>query len=106
MNVNNASGAVPQVPPPWPVKRGEDERPVDLWGQFEPAPLQRGILPKVLDAYVWPTADRMGADPAGLAMAGLVAFAAAIPDAVRLQVKEHDPGWLESARITGPISAI
>ncbi|MCD1590377.1 DUF3987 domain-containing protein [Qipengyuania citrea] len=99
MNVNNGNGAVPQVPPLWPVKRAEDERPVDLWGQFEPTPLQRGILPKVLDDYVWPTADRMGADPAGLAMAGLVAFAAAIPDAVRLQVKEHDPAWLESARI-------
>lgn len=99
MTVNNGTGAVPQVPPLWPPKRPEDERPVDLWGQFEPPPLQSGILPPVLENYVWPTAERMGADPAGLAMAGLVAFAAAIPDEVKLQVKEHDPGWLESARI-------
>lgn len=99
MSVNNGNGAVPQVPPPWPVERAEDQRPVDLWGQFDPPPLPRGLLPPVLESYVRPTAEQMGADPAGLAMAALVAFAAAIPDTVQLQVKQHDPRWLESARL-------
>lgn len=45
----------------------------------------------------------MGADPAGVAMATLTGFAAAIPDDVHLQVKAHDPRWIESARIWGAL---
>ncbi|WEJ32182.1 DUF3987 domain-containing protein [Devosia sp. SD17-2] len=41
----------------------------------------------------------MGVDPGGLAMAALTVAAAAIPDAVKLQVKRHDPSWTESARL-------
>lgn len=99
MNVNSAPAAVPQVPPMWPAKRPEDERPVDLWGQFEPPPLPSGLLPPILESYVWPVARQMGADPSGVAMAALAACAAAIPDDVRLQVKAHDPQWTESARL-------
>ncbi|MFV1918722.1 DUF3987 domain-containing protein [Sphingomonas sp. MJ1 (PH-R8)] len=43
--------------------------------------------------------EQMGADPAGLAMAGLTVCAAAIPDTLRVQVQQHDGRWKESARI-------
>lgn len=86
-------------PPPLIVPRPEDTRPFDLWGQFEPPPLPRGILPPVLECYVWPVAEQIGCDPAGLAIAAVTACAAAIPDSVKLQVKANDPTWLESARI-------
>ena len=51
----------------------------------------------------------MGADMAGVAVGALVVCAAAIPDKIKLQVKRHNPGWLESARLwaalVGPVSA-
>ena len=99
MHTTGARLAQSQPPPLWPSPRAEDQRPVDLWGQFEPPPLPRGILPPVLESYVWPVAEQMGADPAGLGMTALIACAAAIPDTLCLQVKEHDPRWTESARI-------
>ncbi|MBN9438060.1 DUF3987 domain-containing protein [Bosea sp. (in: a-proteobacteria)] len=34
-----------------------------------------------------------------IAAAALAVCAAAIPDGVRLQVKQHDPGWAESPRL-------
>src|SRR5205823_2879336 len=44
-------------------------------------------------------AEIMGADPAGFAMSALAVCAGAIPDSVTLQVKQHDTGWRESARL-------
>jgi hypothetical protein len=41
----------------------------------------------------------MGVDPGGLAMAALAVCAAALPDHTQLQVKRHDPNWLEAARL-------
>lgn len=41
----------------------------------------------------------MGACPSGLAMSALTVMASAIPDRVRLQVKEHDEYWAEPARL-------
>jgi hypothetical protein len=41
----------------------------------------------------------MGTDMAGVAVAALAVCAAAIPDKIKLQVKRHNKGWLESARI-------
>ena len=41
----------------------------------------------------------MGADPCGLAMAALTVCAAALPDHTQIQVKRHDPNWLEAARL-------
>lgn len=76
-----------------------DYRPVDLWGKFDPPPLPLGLLPTAIEQFATVMAAHMGADPAGLAMAALTVCAAAIPDSVQLQVKHHDPGWKESARI-------
>ena len=52
----------------------------------------------------------MGCDIAGVAVSALAVCAAAIPDKVELQVKRHNSGWLESARLwvalVGPPSSM
>jgi hypothetical protein len=73
--------------------------PVDLWGNFEPPSLPRGLLPDVLERFAHDQGMDMGADMSGLAMSALAVCAAAIPDNVQLQVKRHNKGWLESARL-------
>lgn len=73
--------------------------PVDLWSTFDPPELPVGSLPGVIEKFARIEGDNMGCDPAGLAIAALVACAAAIPDTIKLQVKEHDPHWTEPARV-------
>ena len=73
--------------------------PVDLWGQFDPPALPLRLLPEVIEQFSLEEGNLMGADPAGLAMAALVVCAAALPDHTQLQVKKHDPFWLEAARL-------
>jgi hypothetical protein len=72
--------------------------PVDLWGQFDPPELPAGLLPSVIERFARVQGERMGADPAGLAVAALVTCAAAIPDQIAIQVKRHD-AWAESPRL-------
>jgi hypothetical protein len=72
--------------------------PVDLWGQFDPPSLPKGLLPAVIEEFALEEAELMGADPCGLAMAALSVCAAALPDHIKLQVKRYDPNWLEEAR--------
>jgi hypothetical protein len=74
--------------------------PVDLWGQFNnPPALPRGLLPPVIEQFAFEEGELMGADPAGLALGALTICAAALPDHTQIQVKRHDPHWLESARL-------
>jgi hypothetical protein len=73
--------------------------PVDLWGKFEPPSLPRGLLPDVLERFAHDQGMDMGADMSGIAMSALAVCGAAIPDNVKLQVKRHHTGWLESARL-------
>jgi hypothetical protein len=80
-------------------KQEEVIEPVDLWGQFDPPPLPRGLLPEVIEQFAFEEAELMGADPCGMAMSALAACAAALPDHTKLRVKRHDPNWLEEARL-------
>ena len=73
--------------------------PVDLWGNFEPPTLPRGLLPELIEKYAVEQAATMGADPGGIAMAALATCAAAIPDKVELMMKPHSRSWTESARL-------
>ena len=73
--------------------------PIDLWGQFDPPPLPTGWLPEAIEQFAREEGELMGADPSGLAMAALTVCAAALPDHAQLQVKRHDPHWLESTRL-------
>ena len=83
--------------------------PVDLWAKFDPPTLPRGLLPDVIERFAHDQGMTMGADMAGVAVGALVVCAAAIPDKIKLQVKRHNHGWLESARLwvalVGPVSA-
>lgn len=73
--------------------------PVDLWGKFEPPSLPRSVLPDIIERFAFDQGTEMGADMSGIAMAALVVCAATIPDNVKLQVKRHNKGWRESARL-------
>ena len=73
--------------------------PVDLWAKFDPPQLPRDVLPDVIEAFAFQTADLMGVDEGGLAIAALVTCAGALSDMYRVQVKPTDQGWTESARL-------
>ena len=79
--------------------RHDGHEPFDLWNSFDPPELPTGLLPPAIENYARVQGTMMGCDPGGLAMAALTVCAAAIPDCIKLQVKRHDPRWLESARI-------
>lgn len=73
--------------------------PINLWGHFDPPALPIGLLPRVIEQFAVEEGELMGADPCGLALGALAVCAAALPDHTMLQVKKHDPNWLEAARL-------
>jgi Protein of unknown function (DUF3987) len=73
--------------------------PADLWGRFDPPPLPRGLLPKVIEDFAFDQGRITGADEAGFAIGALVVCAAAIPDSIQLRPKKHDHRWHEAARL-------
>ncbi len=81
------------------IKTATQSDPVDLWEKREAPALPKGLLPKVIEEFAFAQANLMGADPAGFAMGALTVCAAALPDHIQLQVKKHDRGWKELARI-------
>ena len=85
--------------PGWTTGNYENPDPVDLWAKFDPPSLPRGSLPDIIERYAVDQGNAMGADIAGIAVAALAVCAAAIPDKIQLQVKKHNTGWLESARL-------
>ena len=95
---DRGQGEPGKVMPLRPVQ-ADDPDPVDLWQSFDPPALPRDVLPSIIEQFAVVQGEVMGADPGGLAMAALVVCAAAIPDRIMLQVKRHDPSWLESARL-------
>jgi Protein of unknown function (DUF3987) len=90
---------LPSVCKQVPAEGTEAIEPIDLWGQFDPPPLPTGLLPEAIEQFAREEGELMGADPSGLAMAALTVCAAALPDHTQLQVKRHDPHWLESTRL-------
>jgi hypothetical protein len=72
--------------------------PIDLWNRLDPPPLPHGLLPSVIEDFAFEQGATMGADPAGLAAGALTICAAAIPDRIKLKVKQHS-GWRESTRL-------
>ncbi len=60
-------------------------------------------LPEAISPFVFDTADRMGADPAAVALASLVALASVMSDDWRIQPKRFDTEWTEAPRIWGAI---
>ena len=93
--------------------RGRDERsepdwpePIDFLSDDEllGAPeLKPEHLPGPLFKYSLDVAQRMGVDPAAVALSALVSCAAVVTDDWRLQGKRHDTSWTESPRLWGAI---
>jgi Protein of unknown function (DUF3987) len=73
--------------------------PRDLWAKFDAPPLPTNLLPEVIEKFAFAQAELMGCDPAGIAMSALTACAVAIPDEIKVRVKQHDPRWQESTRL-------
>jgi hypothetical protein len=61
------------------------------------------MVPTIIERFAIDQGGATGADPAGFVISALVVCAAAIPDSIRVQVKKHNTGWLESARIWGAL---
>ena len=72
---------------------------MDLWGKFDPPPLPRGLLPKVIEDFAFDRGMTMGCDVSGIAVGALAVCAAAIPEDIKLQPKRHDTEWQEAARL-------
>ena len=77
----------------------ETIEPINLWGQFDPPQLPSGLLPDVIEQFARDEGELTGADPSGFAVAALAVCAGALPDHTQLQVKRHDPNFLEAARL-------
>ena len=91
------------TPPAPPIIRSinfSEYNPIDLWDIVASPPFPaKGILPKVVEDYAIVMCGHMGASGIGIAMSALTVIGALIPDQLKIQVKKHDPKWLESARL-------
>jgi len=80
--------------------------PVDFMGDVAMTgmpELRPAHLPDALYGFVMDTAERMGVDPAGVALSCLVACASMISDEWIIQPKARDDTWTEQARIWGAL---
>lgn len=73
--------------------------PVDVWARASSPQLPENLLPAVISELAIEQAGLMGVDAGGLAMAAITVCAAAIPDSIKIQPKQYDESWTESARI-------
>jgi hypothetical protein len=73
--------------------------PIDIFAEIPVPPIRREMLPDVIANYAFDNGELIGVEPAMIAIPALVAFAAALHDGIQLQVKRHEEGWRESARL-------
>lgn len=73
--------------------------PIDIFAEFPVPPIKRDMLPDAIADYSFDQAELVGVEPAMIAIPALVACASALHDGVQLQVKRHETGWRESARL-------
>ncbi len=87
------------------AEQGVWPQPLDFLADADTAPpeLHAGHIPAALFPFVADTAERMGVDPVSVALGCLVACAAVLSDAWRLQPKRADYTWTESPRLWGAI---
>lgn len=73
--------------------------PLDPWGHFDPPSISKGLLPDAIENLSTEQSKLIGCDPAAIAISCLVGCAAVIRDRIRIQPKEHNAEWTESARL-------
>lgn len=76
------------------------QHPANLFEQFIAPKLKPGLLPKVVDDFVFDRAEMMDADPSFGGLACIVTAAGVLDDRIRIRVKPNDT-WFESARLWG-----
>ncbi len=87
-----------------PVQEGWGT-PVDIFsdiGLIEPK-WERYYCPKVISEFAYDEAERMGVLPEQIAGPAIVNAASVINDKFKIQPKEHDDTWDESARLFGAV---
>lgn len=82
-----------------PANDNRELDPIDLFAEFPVPPITRNMLPATIADYAFDQGELVGVDPAMIAIPALVACAATLHDGVQLQVKRHETGWRESARL-------
>lgn len=94
----NFPGIPPYIPTSTPPEWGT---PVEFIADQDIAPPELGEehLPQALWPFVADTAERLGVDKTGVAMACLVSCATVATDDWMLQPKQHDYLWLENPRL-------
>lgn len=75
------------------------EPPLDILAKFQAPELDINMLPPALQPFVFEKSQLLGVDPAILGVSALVVCASAIHDEIKIQPKEFETGWTESARI-------
>jgi hypothetical protein len=80
---------------------GDADEPVDIFdGTLTPEPvLRRDMLPAVIADFAFDEAERLGVEPAMVAIPALVVCASALHDGITIQPKARDTSWTESARL-------
>lgn len=89
------------APPAAPAMLEDRPTPVDL---FERAPLPElvaAMLPPAIAPFIFDQSQIIGSDPCILALAALTSCAAVTSDAIKIQPKQYEFGWRESARLWG-----
>ncbi len=89
-----------------PKTYSEWEDPVDFLDDSDmtgsPA-LTEDHIPEPIAPFVFDTAERMGVDPAAVALCAIVSCASVMSDEWRIQPKVHDITWTEQPRLWGAI---
>lgn len=70
--------------------------PADLFSAFVVPPLRRGLLPKIIDDYIFDLAECINTDPAFGALTALSVIAGLLDDRIKIKIAD---GFTESARI-------
>ena len=81
------------------IAANDNNDPIDIFAEFPVPPIRREMLPDAIADYAFDQGELVGVEPAMIAIPSLVACAAALHDGVQLQVKRHETGWRESARL-------
>jgi hypothetical protein len=78
------------------------DEPANFFGSLVPPPqLTAGLLPDKLGDFVFDEADRMGADPAELALAVIIIATTAVSNVVRIAPMQKNDGWEEPPLLWG-----
>jgi hypothetical protein len=90
------------VPPDVAMLEGPDwPEPTNFLEEAPLPKLEARFLPSSLTTFIFDQSQIIGSDPCILAISTLVACAAATSDTIKLQPKQYEHGWKESARLWG-----